>query len=337
MFPSIYDAQDKHKRQFSSGRVRDRRQTEALCAALREAEEDGAVSAREILTEHGIEPERTSILTEEFAREAFGSAAEGQNAAIIQYSGGADSTCAAVLAALLFDRVHLLTFENSFTRETNRSAENARKLVRLLPEKDIVHQQRDTTEGLNELLFGDYLEDLRQYGITPVGWPCLACKLSFDVETARYGSEYEVQLVADGSDLRVEYQFSQGDRSTLGLRDEWFASQGMTFVHPVASIEDTVTELLLFSAERGQDALLYPQQGCCIGNDMLATAYKRFYYIPRFGMDRLRSEAAGWMLDKRGVCDALVGSQGAGSGDASGDRADSSRCQACRGSEASAE
>ncbi|MGC9319694.1 MAG: hypothetical protein ACP5KN_16805 [Armatimonadota bacterium] len=259
----------------------------------------------EMIQRLGIDPGRRSLLTDEYARTAFADSLSRGPEMIVQYSGGADSTVAAVLGALAFERVHLLTFHHPFIRASDQSQVNAQKLAGLFGDDVIVHRRIDATQALNALLFGDYLGDLRRFGTAPIGWPCLACKMSFDAGTLSYAAEHGIKVVADGSDLRVSYQLSQGDPEMLAVREDWYRSHGVSFVHPVADIEDTVTELLLFGLESERQFILYPQQGHCIGNDMLGTAYKRFYYIPRHGMDHLRKQAVRWAHSKTGVCDAL--------------------------------
>ncbi|MEA3402551.1 MAG: hypothetical protein U9R79_15035 [Armatimonadota bacterium] len=307
LLPSLYDGQGEHKRQHASGRVRSRRQTRELCEQLQAADRKGQVLTGELLQRLGVDPARRSLLTTEYARTAFGDSLSHGPELIVQYSGGADSTVAAVLSALAFERVHLLTFHHPFIRDSGQSRVNAQKLADLFGHDLIVHRQIDATEGLKALLFGDYLADLRRFGTAPIGWPCLACKMSFDIGTLRYAAEHGVKVVADGSDLRVSYQLSQGDPEMLAVREQWYGSHGISFVHPVAQIEDTVTELLLFGLEADRQFLLYPKQGHCIGNDMLGTAYKRFYYIPRYGLDHLRRKAIRWAREKINTCDSLVG------------------------------
>ncbi|MGI5817398.1 MAG: hypothetical protein ACOX9R_04800 [Armatimonadota bacterium] len=306
LFPSIYDGQDRHKREHASGTVRDRRRTEELYGRLQSAETDRRASADEIIAELGIDLDRPSLLTAEYARHAFADALARGPDAIVQYSGGADSTAAAVLATLAFERVHLLTFQHPFIRASEHSRANARKLVQLFGETAVIHREIDVTDALDGLLFSEYFSDLRRFGTAPIGWPCLACKMSFDIGTLRYAAEQRIGVVADGADFRVSYQLSQGDPLTMAVRDEWYASHGVSFTHPVARIEDTVTELLLFGLQTGDRILLYPKQGHCVGNDMLGTAYKRFYYIPRFGMDALRAQAIEWMRAKIDRLDPTV-------------------------------
>jgi len=135
----------------------------------------------------------------------------------VQYSGGADSTVAAIIAAQRFEKVHLLTFSHPFIWvtfshpfiwEKHKSAVNAAKLAQILGNQAVIHRYVDATQTLSQIMFGDYWEDYRKYGTAPVGWPCLACKLSFDTESIRYARDNGIELVIDGADLRVEFQLS---------------------------------------------------------------------------------------------------------------------------------
>jgi len=305
--PSLYDGQDAYKQEHASGPVRNRRQKEKLCQVLQEADGNGVAPA-EVARRLGFSQNQSSPLFDFEAADAFAGIADDIREVAVQYSGGADSTVATIIAAQRFEKVHLLTFYHPFIREKHKSAVNAAKLAQILGNEAVIHRYVDATQTLSQIMFGDYWGDYRKHGTAPVGWPCLACKLSFDTESIQYARDNGIELVIDGADLRVEFQLSQGHKGMLELRRQFYLEYDIEFRHPVVHIEDTTKELLLFGAHSDPACILYPHQGRCIGNDLLGAIYKRFYFLPKYGVDLLSDAASRWAKEKIQVCKQLLGS-----------------------------
>ncbi|MCK4323832.1 MAG: hypothetical protein KAW89_04830, partial [Armatimonadetes bacterium] len=107
--PSLYDEQDAYKQEHASGPVRNRRQKEKLCQVLQEAEGNGVAPA-EVARRLGFSQNQSSPLFDFEAAGAFVGIADDIREVAVQYSGGADSTVATIIAAQRFEKVHLLTF-----------------------------------------------------------------------------------------------------------------------------------------------------------------------------------------------------------------------------------
>ena len=309
--PSLYDQQDAYKQQHASGAVRSRRPREELCRILREAEREGLAPA-EAARHLGLGQDQQGQLSSLAAQGAFADVPPDVKEVAVQYSGGADSTVAAILAALRFERVHLLTFYHPFIRAKEKSEVNADKLARIFGSEAVIHRYVDARQALDAIMFGNYLGDVRRYRTFPVGWPCLACKLSFDTQTIRYACDNDVKLVVDGADLRVPFQLSQGHEGMLELRRQFYLEYGIDFTHPVADFQDTTAELVLFGLHSNASCIMYPHQAHCIGNDLLGAMYKRFYFIPKYGMEALTDVATRWAEEKIALCKQLLYQQGLG-------------------------
>ena len=305
LLPSLYDAQDAHKQQYASGQVRNRRQRDELCTSLQAAERAGT-SPAEAAFQLGLSESQPGPLDDSLSRAVFADVAADVREVAVHYSGGADSTLAAIMAAQRFETVHLLTFCHPFIRERERSEVNAEKLTRIFGSDVIVHRFVDATDALDDIMFGDYLRDLRKYGTFLTADPCLACKLSFDTEAIRYACENDIRLVVDGSDLRVPFQLSQGHEGMLELRRQFYLEYGIDFRHPVGGLQDTTDELFLFGLRSTPACMIYAHQPGCIGNDLLGAIYKRFYFLPRYGMEGLTSFANKWAPEKIAACKQLL-------------------------------
>jgi len=306
VWPGLYDAQDEHKRAYASGRVRDRREREKLCQLLQEAERAG-MSPAQAVRDAGLEGDQKGQLTRSLARAIFGDVAPEAAEAAVQYSGGADSTVAAILAAHRFARVHLLSFYHPFILERGRAKLNADKLANIFGSDAIVHVLVDATQALDRMMFRDYWRDMRKYWTFPIGDACLLCKLSFDVGSIAYACENGIKVVVDGSDLRVPFQLSQGHEGMLELRREFYSEYGIDFRHPAARLEDTTLELIGFGLHSNPSCLIYPHQPHCAGNDALGAIYKRFYFLPKYGMAGLSEFAESWASEKLALCRKLLG------------------------------
>ena len=228
-----------------------------------------------------------------------------ENTVLIQYSGGADSTLAGILAARYFEQVHLLTFRNTFTKYNDRSRHNAQKLIGIFGADKIIHIELDSSRALDSLLFESYEQDFKKFGRYLAGVGCLACKSSFDVGCLRYAHSHKLNIIIDGADLSVHSQLSQGNPETMELRNRIFCDSGFTFLHPAAEFERTDLELLNFGLEQDPPVLLYPQQPDCIGNEFLNEIHDRFYFIPRFGLARHTELGSNWLRDKMPTIIAL--------------------------------
>jgi len=233
--PSIYKSLDAGNREFSTGErkrqpIRQRRQFAALLADADagKIEVDDAFEQLDIPEEAYAEAEKLS------AYRMFASVDPDAEVAVA-YSGGGDSTLAALLAALYFKRVHLVTGYHTFIGHRDRAVVNAQKLTDLFGEDKICHAYVDTNRALQQMFFGNYWQDLRRYGTLPVAIGCLVCKMSFDVGTITYAKEHGLKAVLDGADLMIKFQLSQGHPEIMRERERMYDAHGLAFLHPCAT------------------------------------------------------------------------------------------------------
>jgi hypothetical protein len=304
--PSIYESLDAGNAEFATGeRVRRPILQRRALAATMERAEAGEITLEQALEALDIPPEARAEAAGLRADEVFAGMPPDIEVAV-QYSGGGDSTLAGLLAATYFKRVHLLTGAHPFINGPRVAAVNARKLVGVFGPDKVTHAIVDTTRALREILFGSYWKDLREYGTLPIADGCLCCKLSFDVGMVTYAREHNVGAVMDGADLMIKFQLSQGHPEIMKLREEFYGSRGLSFVHPCASISDGATMLLLLGLAQDPPVLLYPSQPTCRGYDFLGQVSKRYYFLPRYGMDGLTEVGVRYAKDKLAVCAGLL-------------------------------
>lgn len=306
LFPSIYGSLDDQNVRYGSGnRVKEKYlDKEEFTGFLKNAEESEK-SCDEILLELEYEGGVTTTVLDTPLEQIFDGLDRDEEVAV-QYSGGCDSTLAATLAARYFRKVHLISFYSPFILKKEKGEVNADKLVSVFGPEKVIYVREDTSKTFDRLLFGNYFSDLRSHKSFVLGVGCLACKLSFDVHIVRYALKNNVSLVLDGADLSVRSQLSQGDEGVLRERYQLYRKYGIEFRHPVARFENNAHELFILGTDLNPPQVLYAEQPVCVGNQFLNEIYDRFYFLPKYGLDRHSEAGMVWLKDKLGLCEALI-------------------------------
>lgn len=164
----------------------------------------------------------------------------------LMYSGGVDSTAAAVKLLETFERVHLLTWHTGHG-VVNRggAAPGARVLMGRYPHR-VLHAQGSTRELFDSLLHDLLVEQLRRWRSRFV-W-CLSCKLSMHAATLRYCLDHGLSHAADGSSPLTPYFVEQSAPALEWFRD-FYARHGVTFHTPVATFVSREEELRLLDEQ----------------------------------------------------------------------------------------
>jgi 7-cyano-7-deazaguanine synthase in queuosine biosynthesis len=122
----------------------------------------------------------------------------GQQEVAVMFSGGTDSMLAAAIGAETFRRVHLLTFHTSQMSHWDRSRIGAQVLREHYGRDKVVHRIIDNDALFRRLYLGNYLRDLRKYGLYLTCLVCPACGVGFHVRSLVYCREQGCRYVWDG-------------------------------------------------------------------------------------------------------------------------------------------
>jgi predicted subunit of tRNA(5-methylaminomethyl-2-thiouridylate) methyltransferase len=155
--------------------------------------------------------------------------ADGRTVTLL-FSGGVDSTMAAVILAEHFDRVHLVSYWNGFGHyRIGRTGKRARELQRRFPGR-FSHALLSTVELFEPLLEKAIAVD---YEKTKSGfiW-CMSCKLAMHARTIAYNLEHGIELVSDGSSASTAEMVEQAPFSINKVRG-FYGEYGIGFETPV--------------------------------------------------------------------------------------------------------
>ncbi len=149
------------------------------------------------------------------------------------FSGGVDSTTAALALARRYETVHLLTYGNGYGHyKLGRTKKRVRELRRFVDAR-LVHSITSSRELFEHLLVNDVKAEFARYGSGFV-W-CLGCKLAMHTASVLYNLEHGIGVMADGSSRSTGEMVEQSLLS-LYLFREFYGSFGIDFVTPVYDI-----------------------------------------------------------------------------------------------------
>lgn len=151
----------------------------------------------------------------------------------LMFSGGLDSTYAAIELAKKYDKVHLLTYSNGYGHYMmGKSKRRFKELKKLFPGKFMFHFT--SIKSLFERILIDSLkEDSRKYSSGFI-W-CLGCKLSMHAQTILFNKRNNIKEAADGSSQDTSEMVEQSPFSLAMIKDI-YSSNKIKFYNPVYNI-----------------------------------------------------------------------------------------------------
>jgi hypothetical protein len=193
--------------------------------------------------------------------------------AALMFSGGIDSTTAAIRLTREFDRVHLLTWGNGYGHyRLGRTRARMAELKRLYGDR--FQHGLGSVQGLFECLVVNDLEgNWRRWGSGFV-W-CLGCKLAMHAHSVVYCLERGIRTLADGSSQSTGEMVEQMLVSIYRIRD-FYARYGIEYRTPVYTVPRS--EEIAFLRQEGF------RMGLRVGDRFLGVQPKcrpgELYYLP---------------------------------------------------------
>lgn len=164
--------------------------------------------------------------------------------AVVLYSGGSDSTLAAIRTAMGFERVHLLAFTRRGMSGREHVAFQAGRLARFFGDPGKFALRVIGTDRLfRHVMYERYFHHVRRHGLL-VGSMCGLCKVSFHWRTLIYCLEHGIRDVADGA-VRVAHVYPEQNEAILLRRwKDLYHAFGIEYENPVYEEGDQVEALL---------------------------------------------------------------------------------------------
>ena len=157
------------------------------------------------------------------------------------YSGGTDSTVAALIAARKAKTVYLITYERFGLFSSKRSLNNVLRLRQKFPDVEFVYEIVNYEKEYRKVGYGSYISDLAKFGLIPLS-VCGLCKLAMHWKTIQMCEKYDVRVVYDGSLKATEIFPAQNKTILLNDLKELYAEHGISYENPVYDM-DTQKEL----------------------------------------------------------------------------------------------
>jgi len=153
----------------------------------------------------------------------------------LMYSGGSDSTVAALSLAKAYDRVHLITYRSTGIILTRQSEAHFRQLRERFGADRFVRVRLDNRR-IHRLLLDTLPTDYRTYceGTAP-GVICMACKVAMHVRTLIYCLEHGVPEAADGA-TRTQADHPECMPGVLNALRRMYADYGVRLINPIYDV-----------------------------------------------------------------------------------------------------
>jgi queuosine biosynthesis protein QueC len=192
---------------------------------------------------------------------------------VLLFSGGVDSTMAAVKLAQTHKKVHLLSYKNGYGHyRIDRTKDRAAEIARLYP-GIITHKMVNVQHLFDRMLVDNLHAEYEKHGSAFV-W-CMGCKLAMHTATILYCVENGVYEAADGSSFATSEMVEQMPISIARIKG-FYCEYGITFNNPVYEIprSESINELKRIGFRMGLqigDRFLGVQPKCKAGE---------LYYMP---------------------------------------------------------
>ena len=219
----------------------------------------------------------------------------------LMFSGGSDSTLAAIILTKQFKRIHLITFKYSAIKGVSKANEAGAKLINKFGPHKIVHNTINIEELFREIYINSFWKDLKKYGLFTENI-CAYCKCAMLIRLLIYNIDNKIKFAASGANKDAAPFFAAQMPEVCKYIKQKFKEYGIIYLTPVFNILRTDRELfnLGFSSEKEKKFPNFSfdenQASCDFG--MIHHIYAQGFFIPLFGRDKLVEISYNFMKDK---------------------------------------
>ena len=156
----------------------------------------------------------------------------------VLYSGGTDSTCAALLMAKEFDKVHLLVYKRFGLFSIDNIATNAEKLNQRFGRDKFVYKVIDVNRLFKKVSYAKYWHNLKNYGFFMLS-TCGLCKLAMHIRTLIYCLENNIKHVCDGANKNAGAGYFPAQMlEVIDLIEKMYAQYEIIYSRPVFNLDE---------------------------------------------------------------------------------------------------
>jgi len=207
----------------------------------------------------------------------------------ILFSGGPDSTLAALKALDEAETVHLLTFHNKRMSKVGKHRIVSEEMKRKFGEERVFTYEADTNELYNTFYYKALKNNLLKYRTFLIPWRCGACKLAMHSLAIKYNLEHGINATYDGANFESEPYFVDQTRPYIEVMKKFYKKYGMRYDCPVYNIPETDKETekygLIKTKDTKSEHFVFSTQHTCMSG-VYVHLHSRFYYHPFRGKKR---------------------------------------------------
>jgi hypothetical protein len=228
--------------------------------------------------------------------------------ATVLFSGGTDSTLAAVRMLDECRKVTLLTLDPGFVFFIENSTKHAEALRRAFGADRVLHHILPIRGEIREVLFGDTRRDLGRYGFDMTALVCMGCRLSMHTRAIIHNLENGIPLLADGSIQKQDAIPEQRSSVLSSNRELYLERYGIRHVSPIYEEDrsDLRLEELGIARRRGlkKQFIFFDTQATCPFG-VTADVYARMFYKPLMGPST-NGQSVGYCREKHPLMHAAI-------------------------------
>ena len=169
--------------------------------------------------------------------------APGYNSAAVLFSGGTDSTNAALYAASEYGTVHLITYDRLGFYNIGASTVRANKLSMIFKDKNFIHKIINIDKFYKKICYRNYIRDVFRHRLMLL-LNCGLCKLAMHWQMILYCIDNKINAVYDGSN--IEMLDPSQNKNIVTEMENMYKKFGIKLYYPVYYKSKEIREKKLY-------------------------------------------------------------------------------------------
>ena len=224
----------------------------------------------------------------------------------ILFSGGPDSTLAALKALDKADTVHLLTFHHKKMGKIGKHRKTSEELKKIFGNERVKTYEGDINNFFNKFYINNFKKNIVKYRSFYIPWICGACKLSMHLCAIQYNLKNNIKITYDGANKESAPYFMDQTIPYINVIKEFYKNKyDMIYDCPVFVIIDTDKQTEKYGVNclinTKKEHFIFSTQHTCL-NGVLVHLHSRLYYRPFRGKKRTENLSAEFLKNTINNC-----------------------------------